>query len=327
MLLLASTFLVATVGSALGAVPEERIFGPDRYATSAEIAWRAYSGGTPVVVIATGENWPDALAAGPLAGKVGGPILLTRRTSLPSVVATRIVALGATHAYIVGGSGAVDPAVESQLHAAGILPANITRLGGTDRYETAQLIAERIEMHDMDDVDTAYFATGSNFPDALAAGPFGTAYSRPILLVRRDSIPQATQDAITGLGLTKSYVLGGTAVISDAVMAQLPMAERLGGADRYETARLVAQAAWDGSASRDDHLYVVTGEDFPDALSASVLAAAGPFPIIPVRKSVVPAPSEQYINEHSLSITNLFVIGGTGVVSDATKNYIQSLLP
>jgi hypothetical protein len=72
---------------------------------------------------------------------------------------------------------------------------------------------------------------------------------------------------------------------------------------------------------------VVTGEDFPDALSASVLAAAGPFPIIPVRKSVVPAPSEQYISEHSLSITNLFVIGGTGVVSDDTKDYIQSLLP
>lgn len=101
-------------------------------------------------------------------------------------------------------------------------------------------------MYDMVDVDTAYFATGADFPDALAAASFGTALGRPILLVTRDSVPAATRDAIPGLALTKSYVLGGTAAISDPVMSQLPSAERIGGADRYETARLIAEAAWHG---------------------------------------------------------------------------------
>jgi len=310
----------------MAAVPEERIAGPDRYATSAEIAWRAYPGGTPNVVIATGENWPDALAGGPLAGKLAGPILLTQRTSLPAIVASSITSLGATRAYILGGEAAVAASVEPQLVAAGILSDSIIRLSGADRYETAKRIARFIEDYDMDDVDTAYFATGDNFPDALAAGPFGTAYGRPILLVQRDSVPRATQDAISGLALTKSYVLGGTAVVGDPVMSQLPSAERLGGADRYATARIVAEHGL--LAGGDDyHLYVVTGENFPDALTASVLAAGGPFPIIPVRRDSVPAPSERYITDHRTAITNLFVVGGTAAISNTTKNRIQSLLP
>jgi putative cell wall-binding protein len=328
-LVLAVTVIALTSTVAFAAVPEERISGNDRYETSAELAWRAYSGGASHVIIATGENWPDALAGGPLAGKVPGPILLTRRTSLPSACANTISLLGATHAYILGGSAAVDPAVEADLIAAGIGAGNITRLDGADRYETANLIAREIVMWDLLPVDAAYFATGDNFPDALAAGPFGAKWARPILLVQQDSIPQATQDAVTAQTLSDSYVLGETGVISDAVMNALPNPTRLGGANRYETARIVAEHGLAQGAD-DDHLYVTTGEAFPDALATTPLIWGGigaPFPIIPVQQNSLPTASAQYINAHSSNITNLFVVGGTAAVSDTTKNDIQALLP
>lgn len=72
---------------------------------------------------------------------------------------------------------------------------------------------------------------------------------------------------------------------------------------------------------------MVTGENFPDALTASVLAAGGPFPLVPVRRDSVPAPSERYITDHRTAITNLFVVGGTSAVSNATTARIQWLLP
>lgn len=219
----------------------------------------------------------------------------------------------------------VDPAVEADLVAAGINAANITRIAGNDRYETAMLIAQFIENYDMVDVDTAYFATGENFPDALAAGPFGAAFGRPILLVRRDQIPAPTQTAISGLALTTSYVLGGTAVVGDGVLSQLPNATRLGGIDRYETAVIIAEHGLSGGGS-DAILYTATGQTFADALSAAPLAAMGPYPIIPVRRDSVPAASRAYITAHRPGTTMWFVLGGEAAVSTTAEEQIFYIL-
>jgi len=233
--------------------------------------------------------------------------------------------MGATAACILGGTSVVDPAVEDDLVAAGITRANITRIAGTDRYETAMLIAQFIENHDMIDVDTAYFTTGENFPDALAAGPFGAAFGRPILLVKRDNIPAPTQAAISGLALTTSYVLGSTSVIGVNVLSHLPNATRLGGADRYETAAIIAEHGLSGGGS-DAVLYTATGEAFPDALSAVPLAAMGPYPIIPVRRDSVPAASRAYLTAHKPGTTTWYMLGGQAAVSSAVENQIFDIL-
>jgi len=276
-------------------------------------------------VVATGENWPDALAGGPLASTLSAPILLTRRYELPAPCASVITTIGATSAVILGGTSVVDPAVEDDLIDAGINPGSITRIAGANRYETAAKIAEFIENHDMNDVDTAYFATGANFPDALAAGPFGGAFRRPILLVKRDEIPAYTQQAITGLGLTTSYVLGGTGVISADVMSQLPFATRLGGADRYETAAIIAEHGLLAGGS-SSVLYTATGQSFPDALAAAPLAAFGPYPIVPLKRDSVPAASMTYLTTHESSILSWYMLGGEAAVSEATEQAVFDVL-
>jgi len=55
------------------------IAGANRYATAVAVSKKAFPAGADAVVIATGENWPDALGGSALAGALGGPILLTRR--------------------------------------------------------------------------------------------------------------------------------------------------------------------------------------------------------------------------------------------------------
>ncbi|MBN2405450.1 MAG: cell wall-binding repeat-containing protein [Coriobacteriia bacterium] len=219
----------------------------------------------------------------------------------------------------------VDPTVETELVAAGINPASITRIAGNNRYETAMLIAQFIENYDMDDVDTAYFTTGENFPDALVAGPFGASFGRPILLVKRDQIPAPTQAAISGLALTTSYVLGGTAAVGNGVLSQLPNATRLGGIDRYETAVIIAEHGLSGGGS-DVILYTATGQTFPDALSAAPLAATGPYPIILVKRDSVPATSMAYITAHRPGTTMWFVLGGEAAVGSAAVEQIFYIL-
>ena len=95
-----------------------RIWGPDRYSTSAATSRLAFAGGAGTVYLASGTQFPDALAGGAIGGGLGSPILLTSRTSLPSSVLTEIDRLNATRVVIMGGTAAVSDTVERQVAAA-----------------------------------------------------------------------------------------------------------------------------------------------------------------------------------------------------------------
>jgi Tol biopolymer transport system component len=84
--------------------PGMTVAGPDRYATAVEASKVGYPSGAASVVIATGENWPDALGGSALAGAVDGPLLLTRATTIPDVTRAEIVRLKAKTAYVLGGA-------------------------------------------------------------------------------------------------------------------------------------------------------------------------------------------------------------------------------
>ncbi|MDO8987684.1 MAG: cell wall-binding repeat-containing protein, partial [Coriobacteriia bacterium] len=85
------------------------VAGSSRYETAVRASERTFASGAECVVIATGSNWPDALGGAALAAAEGGPILLTDANALPSAVAAEVTRLGATRAYILGGTGAVGP--------------------------------------------------------------------------------------------------------------------------------------------------------------------------------------------------------------------------
>ena len=92
-----------------------RIAGPDRYATAAAISAASYAPGVPVAYIATGLNFPDALAGAPIAGTQGGPLLLTDTAALPAATATELARLKPGRIVVLGGPSVVSDAVMSGL--------------------------------------------------------------------------------------------------------------------------------------------------------------------------------------------------------------------
>jgi basic membrane protein A and related proteins len=120
--------------------PFINIQGMSRFDTAVAASLEAYPLGSAYVIIATGRNWPDALGGTALAGALDAPILLSEPTSLPTATRTEISRLGATHAIILGGTGAVSAGVQNDLATMGL---SVERIAGTTRYQTADAVALR----------------------------------------------------------------------------------------------------------------------------------------------------------------------------------------
>lgn len=88
----------------------ERVAGVDRYATAAQIS-RRHFGSAPVAYLATGLNYPDALASAAVAGIRGGPVLLSAPTSLPRSVSDELKRLKPGRVTVVGGRAALSEAI------------------------------------------------------------------------------------------------------------------------------------------------------------------------------------------------------------------------
>ena len=195
------------------------------------------------------------------------------------------------------------------------------RLSGDDRYETAAAIAAKFGTN----VPVAYVASGSGFADALAGAARAGSLGGPVLLTARDSLPPATAQALTALSPQRIVVLGQTGAVSQAVQTGLkPYADggnvtRVGGDDRYETAVAVAAGIPKGVAT----IYVASGADFPDALSAAAVAAARDEPVLLTKPGDLPDVTAAAISE--LAPTSVVILGGTGAVSTTVENQLRAL--
>lgn len=184
-----------------------RVSGPTRYDTSVAVSRAAFPSGAPVVWVATGRDWPDALSAGAAAAVQGGPVLLTDPASLPVAVRTEIARLAPARILVVGGTGAVSANVQQQL--ATIAPTE--RVSGSDRYATSAAIAQRAFGPARPGVAVA---TGTSFPDALAAVPATLVTRGPVLLSRSTALPAAISTQLDLLSPRTAYLLGGTGSLS-----------------------------------------------------------------------------------------------------------------
>ena len=305
----------------------ERNGGANRYDTAVEVSRNFASASW--VVIATGGNYPDGLAGGPLAYALGGPILLSNpKSGLSGATVAEIKRLGAKHAVILGGTSAVPSAVQSQLQSAGVPTGSIERIAGSDRYETARKIALRLKAAlGGGAVGKAFIATGEAFPDALAASGVAAKMGAPVLLVKKSGIPAATSSALAELGVAKTIVLGGSTRIPDAVMKRLPMPKRLAGTDRFGTAKVVADWAIDsaGAGFSADQVIVATGMAFPDALSSGALGAKKGATTLLVSGDV-PGATRAFLDARRAGISTLCIIGSPGAVSTEVERVMVSLI-
>jgi putative cell wall-binding protein len=299
-----------------------RLAGSDRYATAAALSQARFGSGASTVFIATGASFPDALAGSPAAAVAGGPILLTARDGLPTATANELARLRPSRIVILGGAGVVSDHVANQLrgHA-----SHVERWWGADRFETAAAISRATFGPG---VALVYLATGSTFPDALSGGAVAGRNHGPILLVGRDSIPGPTANELARLRPQQIVVLGGSGVISEAVriaaagFATSGSATRLAGADRFATSVEISRSAYGGGG---DTVFIATGTNFPDGLAGGAVAALVPGPILLVTPTQLPASIAAELQR--LDPDTVYVIGGTGAISNGVVNAMDAVLP
>jgi len=206
----------------LPGVATTRIFGVNRFETAADVATTiveemgpGYSGH---VLVATGRNFPDALAGAPLAAAVGLPILLVEQNSIPAATLEALEAISPDTAIVLGGTGAVSAGVETQLRD--LLGAGVVqRVQGADRYVTAANIAQwGVDNYGLS-WDGVAFATGTNFPDALAGGATQGLTNSVVLLTRPTTLEAAPRTKVqdNAVEILEVRFFGGLTAISQSV--------------------------------------------------------------------------------------------------------------
>ncbi len=216
-----SSGVQTALGTALGGAGNvTRIDGADRYETARKVAAEtvkrlgSFSG---TAFIATGANFPDALAASPLAAAKGWPIYLVRPTGVDDALVTAMKAAGVNKVIILGGTGAVPASVESALKTR--VPGAYTRLQGADRYATALDVATYGVSSAGLSWNKVAVATGANFPDALAGGVLQGRAGSVMVLTPSASLYEGVRLALTANKdlISEARILGGTGAVSTAV--------------------------------------------------------------------------------------------------------------
>lgn len=318
--------LVSLVGAPAGADEQftfERLAGADRYATAAEIGG-AVAGVGSRVLLATGEAYPDALAAAHLAGARSAPILLVTRTAVPAATADALRDLGATSVTILGGTGAIDETVVAELRAAGYA---VDRVAGNDRYETARLVAETAGASAVGTVDgsrTAIVVGGNSFAEAMAAGPLAYHSGLPILLTDADGLSTPAASALRTLQIERVLVLGGTTQVGVAVendLSALGMAvQRLGSSDRSTTAAAVADFAVASLGFPASRANLARGDDFADALVAGPLGGSTrAVTLLAESPTALGTATASWLRANASTLTGGVIFGGPAAVSSSVE--------
>lgn len=270
----------------------DRISGPSRFATAVEISQAMFEDGdeVPVVYIANGLTYPDALSAGPAAIEQGGGLLLVAPDDLPGVVADELERLSPERIVIVGGAASVSVGVQAELEAFVDSPGDVDRIGGSNRYETSRMLVEDAFPNGASNV---FIATGVNFPDALAAGPAAGYLGGPVLLVpgAASALDATTLGLIDDLGVDHAYIAGGLPSVSLGIEASLAAAlggsnavDRYAGANRFETSVLINF----GTFPEAEVAFLATGLGFADALAGVPFAGMIGAPIYLSQPDCVP---------------------------------------
>lgn len=195
----------------------ERVGGDDRFDTALAIARRARDSSRRIrtALVVSGRNWPDAVAAGPLSVANDWPIVLADGNRLPAESQAVLREYGITSTVIVGQADVVGWSVQN------VLP-NPTRIGGTDRFDTAARLAEYGLTHGLLP-DRALVATGLNFPDALAGSTLGGRSRAPVLFARQSDLtqPSRTYFAAHGNRTVDVWLLGESDVVGTAVEVEV----------------------------------------------------------------------------------------------------------
>ncbi|WP_052085601.1 cell wall-binding repeat-containing protein [Clostridium sp. HMP27] len=291
---------------------EDRLAGNNRYQTGAEIVGKGWTT-SDYVVIASGEGFADALCAAPLAKKYNAPILLTGKNTLDLNTKNELKRLNVKNVFIVGGTGVVSDSVNSEIKG---MTIETTRIAGKNRFETSLEVAKNLG-----ESSGVVVTNGFGFADALSIAPVAAQGGMPILLTDKADLSDQVKGFLSNKSYEKSYIVGGSGVVSDKIASQLKNVTRLGGSSRYGTNAAVLNQF--SNEFNYDKVYVASGANYPDALCGSALAALSNSPLILVGTSVDSSVMSSIKAKHD-TYNNVIILGGTGVVSDIVADNVVS---
>ena len=327
----------ATISTAVDDEPEPpvdpiatqilRSGGSDRYATALAISRNNFGADSvTTAVIATGRDFPDALAASALAGAFGSPVLLVD-AAVSSGLTAELKRLGATKVCLVGGPAAIPDTIATALGTAGF---NVERVSGSDRYQTAARVATRIKAL-TGATPEAFFVRGDDFADALSCAPYAYAGKIPVLLVASDAVPAATAGAISSLRIVDGNVIGGTAAVAPATYSGLDTLltgsiVRTAGPNRYATAAAVVERALQNAWAEPDYIGIATGASFADALGGGAAAGTNNGVMLLTGTAALDPSAAAILSANKADIQVVEVYGGVAAVSDAVKMAITNII-
>ncbi|MDH4140163.1 MAG: cell wall-binding repeat-containing protein [Coriobacteriia bacterium] len=318
-------------------VTVQRIAARDRYTTAVAIARTNYPPETGLadVVIASGEDRAaaDPLAAAGLCWAYDAPLVLVSSNRTPAEVKTYVKQMadanGSVRLHVVGGPVSIpnQRIEEIKTYVGGGRATSERVLSSGSRFDLASAIARRMaEVRPSEFPTTALVANGADaqtFFDALALSAISRSQGAPVLLVRRDEVPTATQLALRQLGLERRIIGGGPNTVSDTVKRQLG-AERWWGRTRHDTAADIARHAIAENMASEEAIAIVS--KIPDGLSggAFIGSATGVLLVTsPNDAGQVPAslsePAAVFLAEHRAHNISCYVLGGTNSVSSRAQ--------
>lgn len=291
-----------------------RLSGKDRYETAVQIAYR-WARMTDNIILATGQDFPDALAAGPLSVQMNAPILLTQKNQIPDSVKSFIFNAEVKKVTIIGGTGVISQDVEN--HLKNVMGLRVERISGSNRFDTAVKIADRLENVS----GVAYVVNGRNFPDALSISPVAAYEGSPILLTESNTIPSATSSRLSNYDYF--YVIGGKNAVSENVTNTLGAYIRVSGNNRYETSVQVAEY-FDYPFADTNQAYIATGTNFADALTGAPVAAIYPGPLILTPTNYLHEDAKNYF--YSNDTIWFDILGGKSAIGENVESEIRSFI-
>lgn len=298
-----------------------RLAGDDRYATMNAIVSSGFSDTGGTVILATGNNFPDALAASALAGNNDAPIVITASSSLSVEAKVQLERLAPSKVIIVGGKNAVSDSVLSEVDALSFSP-DISRVAGETRESTSLEIYKSMGAGCG---DTCIVVTGLNFADALSVSPYAYAAKAPVFLTGSSGELSGEQvSAIMDGGFEHVVIVGGTTAVSSSVEAsQLSgiSCVRLKGDDRYETSAAIADWEIEQGMSADG-MAVATGANYPDALAGGPVCGSTNSIIVLATEGGTTA-LDSIVKTNKDVISYGYFLGGTSAVSDSLISLVK----
>lgn len=287
----------------------QRLAGDNRYLTAVNVSRDAWGNQeAQAVVLARGDVFPDALAGTPLAVAKSAPLLLTPPTSLNSATANEIKRAlpSGRNVFLLGGPAALSDAVASAITNLGYRPV---RLAGADRYATATVISRQIASP-----TTIFEATGLSFPSALVAGVAAAKVRGVVVLTADRQMPASTKTYLDQNAGKPRVAVGPEATGAD------PSAQSISGADKYDTARKLAETYFPDPTV----IAVASGTVFADALSGGAHIGKLGGPLLLSEPTSVPMPVRTLLADHVPTISSAYLYGGPAALNVHVEDVVQN---